>query len=120
MAVPDCPGLYIRHFKVGHDSMGHSYILYMRWMLVHVVAKYVFCVFGHLSLMQLFGVKELEQAQEILSSLLMFCFFALCFVCPLPVLLMWTPRPAANVHKGTYKSLTHTHNVCQICTEYDN
>ena len=38
----------------------------------------------------------------------------LCFVCPLPVLLMWTPRPAANVHKG----LTHTHNLCEICTQY--
>ena len=53
------------------------------------------------------------------SSLLMFCFFALCFVCPLPVLLIWTPRPVANVHTGTYKSLTYTpHNLCQICTEY--
>ena len=29
---------------------------------MHVVQKYVFCVFGHLSLMQLFGVKELDQA----------------------------------------------------------
>ena len=31
--------------------------------------------------------------QEILSALLMFCFFA-------------------NVHKGTCKSLTHTHTIC--------
>ena len=66
------------------------------------------------------GYRRDTNTQEILSSLLMFCFFALCFVCPLPVLVMWTPRPVANVHKGTYKSLTHTHNACQICTEYVN
>ena len=60
------------------------------------------------------GFRRDTNTQEILSSLLMFCFFALCFVCPLPVLLMWTPRPAANVHKG----LTHTHNLCEICTQY--
>ena len=34
MAVPDCPALYMRHFRIGHDSMGHSYTLYMRWMYV--------------------------------------------------------------------------------------
>ena len=67
------------------------------------------------------GYRRDTNTQEILSSLLMFCFFALCFVCPLPVLLIWTPRPVANVHTGTYKSLTYTpHNLCQICTEYVN
>ena len=34
----------------------------------------------------------------------------LCFVCPLPVLLMWTPRPAANVPNA---SSTRT-----ICAKY--
>ena len=32
VAVLDCPALYIRHSKVGHDSLGHVNISYMRWM----------------------------------------------------------------------------------------
>ena len=31
---------------------------------MHVVQKYVFCVFGQLSLMQFFGVKELDLAHR--------------------------------------------------------
>ena len=60
------------------------------------------------------GFRRDTNTQEILSSLLMFCFFALCFVCPLPVLLMWTPRPVANVHKGTCKSHPHAQFVSNM------
>ena len=28
----DCPALYIRHSKIGHDSLGHVNISYMRWI----------------------------------------------------------------------------------------
>ena len=29
MAVPDCPALYIHHFKVGHDVRGQSWTVRM-------------------------------------------------------------------------------------------
>ena len=32
VAVLDCPVLYIRHSKVGHDSLGHVNISYMSMM----------------------------------------------------------------------------------------
>ena len=32
VAVLDCPALYIRHSKVGHDSLGHVTVPYMRLM----------------------------------------------------------------------------------------